>query len=255
MRRVQLLVALLIMAHGSGCSTLPTSAPKESGKKVAPSVVTRKNFVPAPLEGYASISGGYVTDKGSREWSLTESIVIGVLPRVSLNIEYEQLLLQPRYEPNESGFGDLRLGAVIILIRESMSMPQLSFSEIIKLGTGNEAQGLGSGTTDFIQSFSLNKNWNALTINASFAYTVSDEVEDSIGWSLGGEYAFKPKVYFFAELSADHPLDSEDGEAVELHLGPYFEITPSISWDTNIGFGLTSAASDFSFSTGFTYSF
>ena len=83
MRRVQLLVALLIMAYGSGCSTLPASAPKESGKKAAPSVVTRKNFVPAPLEGYASLSGGYVTDNESREWSLTESIVIGVITSMS----------------------------------------------------------------------------------------------------------------------------------------------------------------------------
>jgi len=99
-----------------------------------------------------------------------------------------------------SGLGDV-IGSVTVydVVRSKRLGVALDLTGSVKLGTADEAKGLGTGETDFTVQADLLKFLDQATLLASVGYRFRGDpagvdLEDSLLASVGGTYKFSPQV-------------------------------------------------------------
>ena len=99
-----------------------------------------------------------------------------------------------------SGLGDV-IGSVTVydVVRSKRLGVALDLTGSVKLGTADEAKGLGTGETDFTVQADLLKFLDQATLLASVGYRFRGDpagvdLEDSLLASVGGIYKFSPEV-------------------------------------------------------------
>jgi len=83
---------------------------------------------------------------------------------------------------DESGFGDVRLGAKYTVLSATEKAVGLGVAAFAKLPTADDEKGLGTGQTDFGFKVALTKPFEALSFHANVGYTVMGEPDDVEEW-------------------------------------------------------------------------
>ena len=109
----------------------------------------------------------------STEWEapFTE-IVYGITDRQELTFEIPYLV-----EENSHGFGDSVVGTKFVFVRETNNVPGIAGSFELKLPTGDESKGLGTGELDYDIRLRAQKTFGWFTGIANVGYTFVGEPE------------------------------------------------------------------------------
>lgn len=157
-------------------------------------------FAPPPL-----VTGDVPTaDKGTFEWYVggryqesetgkptrllpfTE-LVYGLSDRQELTLEFAG-----QSQDRQFGINDVVVGTKYIFLKEAEQRPGIAGSFELKLPTGNEARGLGSGEFDYDLRLRAQKTWGWFTGIGNVGYTV---VTDPV---LGGVRTSTENVWLFS---------------------------------------------------------
>src|SRR5688572_9409175 len=169
-RALTVLTALLFLVHR-------TPAP--------PPLVT--GDVPTAEKGMFELYSGFrYQDTGTitRQVPFTE-LVYGITKRQEVMIEVPFLS-----RAGEHGFGDAVIGTKYVLLPEQERLPGIAASFELKLPTGDEDKGLGSGEFDYDLRLRTQKTWGWFTGIINVGYTFIGEPD------LGGEPQKKENVFF-----------------------------------------------------------
>ncbi len=123
------------------------------------------------------------TGDPSRLLPFTE-LVYGVTDRLELTFETTGLS-----QDNEYGLSDSVAGAKYVLLRESGRLPGIAGSFELKLPTGDESRGLGSGEFDYDMRLRAQKTWDWFTATGNVGYTLVTDPE------YGGEVSSAENVW------------------------------------------------------------
>lgn len=105
----------------------------------------------------------------SRQLPFTE-LVYGISDRQEITFEIPYLS-----ERGEHGFGDGVIGTKFMFVKEREQIPGLSLSFELKLPTGDESRGLGTGEFDYDLRLRAQKTWAWFTLIGNAGYTFISE--------------------------------------------------------------------------------
>jgi hypothetical protein len=209
----------------------PTPAP--------PPLVT--GDVPTADKGMFELYSGFrYQDTGTitRQLPFTE-LVYGISKRQEVTFELANLSRK-----GEHGIGDAVIGTKYVLLPETARIPGVAASFELKLPTGDEDRGLGSGEFDYDLRLRSQKTWSWFTGIINAGYTFIGEPD------LGGEPQDRENVWFtsFAQeyevhqktklLSEIYWLNSEEpGETHRLaaNVGFKHKLRPNFTVHASIG--------------------
>jgi Putative MetA-pathway of phenol degradation len=149
----------------------------------------------------------------------------------------------------EDGVGDVLLKGSVAVLRDEGPIPEVAPYVRIKFPTADEDRGLGTGEFDETIGVELSKRLtDRLTGLLGFSYTfigspAGEELRDSIGWSLGGDYAVTPPISLFAFLEFSTAIDQRQPD-LELRVGAEFRATKALSLIAAVSRGFTEGSAD-----------
>jgi outer membrane protein OmpA-like peptidoglycan-associated protein len=147
----------------------------------------------------------------------------------------------------ETGFGDVKLGGKYKILDDyNEDGVGLALKAYVKLGTADEALGLGTGKADFGGDLILSKSLNRKAdIHASIGYEVKGDPDDvQIGnafkWGVGLNVPACRIFQIQAELTGRNygDADFDQTNPLDLIVGPVFWIKPGIFIRPAISWGL-----------------
>jgi hypothetical protein len=176
-----------------------------------------------------------------REVPFTE-IVLGVST-------WQEITLEVPYvsQEGQQGFGDAVLGTKLLLLRETAGRPALAGSFEVKLATGNQVKGLGTGAMEYGLLLRSQKTWGRFTPMANLGYTiVNDPRQDGVtqarrnvgfaalGVEIGVTEAFHPLAEIYWRSS-----DTPSGPArVSADIGFKYAVMRHLSVHSAVGTSL-----------------
>ena len=143
--------------------------------------------VPTADKGMFELYSGFrYQDTGTitRQAPFTE-LVYGIAERQEVIVEAPFLSRKGEY-----GIGDVVIGTKYVFVRESKRLPGIAASFELKLPTGDEERGLGSGEFDYDLRLRAQKTWRWFTGILNVGYTFIGEPE------LGGDPQDRRNVFF-----------------------------------------------------------
>ena len=121
----------------------------------------------------------------ARQLPFTE-LVYGISDRQELTFEIAYLS-----QRHEQGFGDAVVGTKYQFLKETETRPGIAGSFELKLPTGSESKGLGTGEFDYDVRLRTQKTWGWFTAIANAGYTFLTDPE------FGGIETTKENVWLF----------------------------------------------------------
>ena len=148
----------------------------------------------------------------------------------------------------ETGFGDVKLGAKYKFLDDyNTDSVGIALKAYVKLGTADEALGLGTGKADFGGDLILSKSLNQKAdLHASIGYEVNGDpdgvdIGNAFKWGVGLnvpacrifqiQAELTGRNYSSADFDQTNPLDLIVGPV--FWIKPGFFIRPAISWNLN----------------------
>jgi hypothetical protein len=174
----------------------------------------------------------------SRQLPFTE-LVYGISDRQEITFEIPYLS-----ERGEHGFGDGVIGTKFMFLKERERLPGFALSFELKLPTGDESRGLGSGEFDYDLRLRAQKTWSWLTLIGNAGYTFISEPK------IGGIASSRENVWIvtcaqeyelhdkFRLLSEIYWLNSEEpGEPNRLaaNVGFKYRLLESLTTHASVG--------------------
>lgn len=188
--------------------------------------------------------------------------VAGVIPYTSWKVENGTT-------SDESGLGDIGIFGKYKVMEAAEGVPAIALIGGIKLATGDDKKGLGSGATDITigaaASMALSQVSAALSqVNAhgNLDYVITGENDDSkvnpgneILYNLAFDYkvSSQPQLTLFGEINGVKTGESEydgktskDSDHAQLYLGPgaRYTVQPGLVIDSGLQFKATSDDND-----------
>ena len=200
-----------------------------------------------------------VADKGMIQWFLggryqeSESgnparllpfteLVYGISERQEINIATSVLS-----QDGHHGISDSVLGTKYVIMNEDGSRPGVAASFELKLPTGDEARGLGSGEFDYDLRLRAQKTWGWFTGIGNVGYTFLTDPEfggvttnNENVWLLtfGQEYQITKKTKLLSEVYFVSRETPDDPNRLAANLGFKYSLRSNLAVHAAIGKGL-----------------
>lgn len=119
----------------------------------------------------------------------------------------------------EEGIGALYIGAKYSFLQDNGDTPGIAIRGFVKMPTGDEEEGFGSGATDFGGDLIISKHvGDSLLLTANLGITVlgtPDAYDDysfgnDIRWGFGAKYFVDKNFRLMAELAGINAMDDDD---------------------------------------------
>ncbi|HEX9398286.1 MAG TPA: transporter [Burkholderiales bacterium] len=121
-----------------------------------------------------------------------------------------------------TGFGDLTVAATNSAYYDSASRAGLDLTGKLKLPTGEEDKGLGTGSTDFTALAEVYKGFDRLTLFGGLGYTLyvggNLSLKNTVSFSLGGKQALDARDSIGVAFDGRSQVADGAGEQRELML-------------------------------------
>lgn len=209
-------------------------------------------FAPPPL-----ITGDVPTaDKGRFEWYVggryqeSESgtpsrllpfteLVYGLTDRQEFTIEIAGLSVDQEY-----GLNDAVVGTKYVFLKETAHGPGLAGSFELKLPTGDESRGLGSGEFDYDLRFRTQKTWGWFTAIGNAGYTfvtnpefggVTTSTENVWLLTFGQEYQVAKRTKLLSELYFVSREEPGEPNRLAANIGFKYKLLDNLSVHAAVG--------------------
>jgi hypothetical protein len=211
-----------------------------------------RTFAPPPL-----VTGDVPTaDKGTFEWYLGALRDADGASKQELFLPYSELVygLSSRQEINfvvaglhadhEYGVNDAVIGTKFVFLQETARRPGIAGSFELKLPTGNESRGLGSGEFDYNLLLRSQKTWGPFTAIVNGGYTFvtpppsggEPDMTENVwllsfaqGWQLAKRTQLLSEIYFESRGERGEP------DRVAANLGFSHELSENLVFHSAIG--------------------
>jgi outer membrane protein OmpA-like peptidoglycan-associated protein len=151
----------------------------------------------------------------------------------------------------EEGFGDIYIGAKYTFVEDSERTPGFAVRGFVKIPTGNEEEGFGSGATDFGADLILSKHVSKsflLTGNLGFSFLGTPEIYadnnlsfgNEMRWGVGGKLFVTKVIRLLMEMTGGFSTGDDDfpqDNNVDARFGLEFKVNNGFRF----GFGYTRA--------------
>jgi hypothetical protein len=163
--------------------------------------------------------------------------------------------LSPAEGDGEAGIGDVSLWEKFKLLDEEAGAPVgLAVLADVKLPTGDDEKGLGSGKTDVNGHVAVTKTLGPAAVHGNVGYTYVDlpredeyaegeEPENSVDFGLAAAFDLAGKATAFAEVYGSYISDADD-QPVNANVGVAVPVGP-VELDVHGDFGLTDATDEY----------
>jgi hypothetical protein len=179
-----------------------------------------------------------------RQIPFTE-IVYGLSDRQEINFEVAYLSQQ-----REHGFGDAVIGTKYQFFKETETLPGIAGSFELKLPTGSERKGLGTGEFDYDLRLRAQKTWGWFTAigNAGYTFVTDPEfggiktaLEDVWLFTFAQEYQIAKNTSLLSEIYFVSREESGEPNRVAANIGFRQKILEDLSIHGSIGKSLREA--------------
>ncbi|MDI6792076.1 MAG: transporter [bacterium] len=220
--------------------------------------------------------GGHFLHATKEENNVTASmnlipmtLTYGVMPNLEVAgmVPYTSWKAENGAEISESGLGDVEILGKYKVMEAAKGMPAVALEGMVKLATGDDEKGLGSGAMDFGVGAAVSIALGKANGHGNLGYAIRGEDDDKfksgneILYNLAIDYMVSPKLTLFGELNgikageAEYEGDTlEDTDSNEVYLGPgaRFTLQPGVDIDIDgiIKFGVTDDAADWMLGIG-----
>jgi hypothetical protein len=160
---------------------------------------------------------------------------------------------------NDTGLGDVVLGARHRLVNETANDPAIAIATLIKLPTADAGDGLGTGETDVFFSLAAEKKIEDVQAVAFYRMgflgsPVADGNDVRHDLAAVGTVALAQNLDVYGELAGIF-VPENDVDSIFATFGGNFELGPSTVFDAGFRVGVTDDAPDFTFLFGITHNF
>lgn len=178
------------------------------------------------------------TGRPSRLLPFTE-LVYGISDRQELTIEFAGLSQNRQF-----GLNDMVVGTKYILLTESDHRPGIAGSFELKLPTGDEARGLGSGEFDYDLRLRAQKTWGWFTAIGNVGYTfvtdpefggVRQTAENVWLLAFGQEYQVASRTKLLSEIYFVSREAPGDAHRLAANLGFKHKLRDDLTFHAAIG--------------------
>jgi hypothetical protein len=199
-----------------------------------------------------NLEGGLVFDYISIDgdvnaWVLDAYVKYGIMDNWEIGFDVPYLNISPDEGDSQSGIGDMNIWTKYRFLDESKNCMGLAAGVNVKLATGDEDEGLGSGETDWMPFIMATfKPADQFVLGAKVGYDIIGEpegveVDDSWVGTIWGGYMVKPNVGIVAEL---HGNTQEGKDPLSLDAGITYGASENVGLTAGAGVGLNDAAAD-----------
>ena len=215
-----------------------------------------------PEKGKLELETGFTyTREGNASNNFNFSLVsvYGLLDNMALCVELPFDVMDPDDGDTEGGFSDMALAVKTLLLPEGERLPSFSVKTMVKLPTGDEDKGLGSGETDTTLMMVTSKTIGCATLHGNIGYTFvgGDSDSDNIVYGVALEYSATPKLALVGEafMETENDFDKETHTVSPL-VGLRYHLTEKITLDTAFSMGICyDKKTDYGIISGMTVAF
>ncbi|WP_133137948.1 transporter [Legionella rowbothamii] len=132
---------------------------------------------------------------------------------------------------SSQGLGDINLGLKYALLLETINRPQLAFSPILIIPTGNANKGLGNGGSQLHLPLWVQKSWNDWISYGGGGYALNSAPNMSNSF-FGGcvlQRQINDKLMLGGEIFSQSAISNNYHSYLLLSVGGSYNITPTIS--------------------------
>ncbi|MBL7197082.1 MAG: transporter [Candidatus Omnitrophica bacterium] len=215
-----------------------------------------------PEKGKLEIESGFTyarESNTSNNFNFSLVSVYGLLENMALCVELPFDVVNPDDGETERGFSDMALAVKTLLLPESEKLPSFLLKTIVKLPTGDEDKGLGSGKTDTTLMMVASKTVDCATIHGNIGYTFvgGGSNDDNIVYGVALEYGITPKLALVGEafMETENDFDKE-AHSINPLVGLRYRLTEKVTLDTAFSMGICHGQkTDYSIISGMAVSF
>jgi outer membrane putative beta-barrel porin/alpha-amylase len=193
--------------------------------------------------------------------TLTLTPIHGVTEDTEFSLKVPYIMASPADSPNVDGWGDTSFIMKHLVFAEGDTTPAALLRMALKLPTGDEDKGLGTGDTNvgFLAAFT--KNFGPATIHLNLGYTfVGDQKKTSknneVNYGVAGEYGIGKKTRVVGEI---YGLYHPDYKAEEIErralVGLTYRVDDTFTFDIAAKRGLEETSDEYGFIGGVTITF
>ena len=195
---------------------------------------------------------------GDRETTLTTAFTYGLSDRLDVVLQLPVLFLQPVEGESQAGIGDIEIRGKYRLLNEGSVWPALAVLAALKLPTGSERRGLGSGATDAGILLVGSKEFGPITahLNLGYRFVGASGQDDVFRWGVAASLKMSETLAFVGEMVGEtnsDPRAKEDPMAIRA--GLTYAVRQDLVLDGAVSLGLTRASPDYVLTVGVTARF
>ncbi len=164
--------------------------------------------------------------------------VYGLNENIEVSCELPFDMLRPKEGNDEEGLGDINLVVKTLFFPEKEATPSLLLKTVVKLETGDEDDGLGSGDEDVGLILAATKSIDSITIHGNIGYTfVGTEYDDTLNdyllYGIALEYSITQALAFAGEVYVESDTDfKQESHTVNPLIGLTYQLTDNVTLDT-----------------------
>ena len=197
-----------------------------------------------PDKGALEVESGFTYTRESNEsnnFNFSLVSIYGLLENMALCVELPFDVINPDDGETEGGFSDTTLALKTSLLPEGEILPSFLLKTIVKLPTGDEDKGLGSGETDTTLLMVASKTVGHATLHGNIGYTFigGGSNDDNIIYGIALEYSVIPKLALVGEafMETENDFDKE-AHTINPLVGLRYHLTEKITLDTAFSMGI-----------------
>jgi len=170
--------------------------------------------------------------------------VYGLTENIEISCELPFDILKPKEGTDEEGLGDINLAVKTLFLPEKELIPSLLLKTVVKLETGDEDDGLGSGDEDVGLILAATKSMGPITIHGNAGYTFvgtdyDDTLNDYLLYGIALECLIAPKLTIVSETYMESDINfEEESHTVNPLIGITYQLTENIKLDTAFRMGI-----------------
>ena len=193
------------------------------------------------------VDGNYSWQDGSRDYALVVVPIYGFADNLEFSIELPYKLVRPAGGLGNEGFSDANLVLKTLFINECPTNPAFLIKSVVKLASGNQPSGLGSGDVDLGFVAVAGKAFGPLMVNANLGYTfvgrkANPTLNNYILYAISSEYFLTDKFKLVSELYGEQNHHYDTGSFIHRASNSLIGMTYQLGGNTIVDVAVRSSS-------------
>ena len=168
----------------------------------------------------------------------------GLIKKIQVSAEIPFDIIEPKEGSSERGLGDITLVLKTLFLPETEKIPSLLLKTAVKLATGDEDKGLGSGDEDVNLILAVTKSIGSTTIYGNIGYSFvgkdcDDLLNDYLVYGIAFQYSLSTQLSILGEVYSESESEfNNDSHTISPLIGVAYKLNDNIRLDTAVKMGI-----------------